>query len=141
MTIKEADILKSIPARIDSNKTLGMIKSDKIGPEYLHIIKTITAFNDHKISSWFDISEKTYRTLKLTRNNHIKARIQEQAIMVLSLIKHGMEVFGTAANFTSWLEKENFYFDKKAPIDFMNTLSGIKFIDDRLTGMEFGDNA
>ena len=57
------------------------------------------------------------------------------------LFKHGIEVFGTKENFTNWLEKENFFFDKKAPIEFTKTNIGIKFIDDRLTGIEYGDNA
>jgi uncharacterized protein (DUF2384 family) len=57
------------------------------------------------------------------------------------LINHGIEVFGTKENFTSWLQRENFFFDKKAPVEFMRTSEGIKFIDDRLTGIEFGDNA
>jgi uncharacterized protein (DUF2384 family) len=56
------------------------------------------------------------------------------------LFKHGIETFGTKKNFKSWLEKKNFFFDKKSPIEFMNTLDGIKFIDDRPTGIAYGDN-
>ena len=57
------------------------------------------------------------------------------------LIEHGTKVFGTKVNFYSWLERENFFFEKKCPIEFINTNKGIKFIDDRLTGIEYGDNA
>jgi hypothetical protein len=56
------------------------------------------------------------------------------------LIMHGIEVFGTKEKFAAWLEKENFFFDKKAPMQFTNTDAGIKFINDRLTGMQYGDN-
>jgi uncharacterized protein (DUF2384 family) len=42
--------------------------------------------------------------------------------------------------FERWLNQENFYFDNKRPVAFMNTITGIKFIDDRLTAMEHGDN-
>jgi len=117
-----------------------MIKGDKVGPQHLQAIKDLTPFNDEKISEWLDISVKTFRSYKKPKSV-IKARIMEHAIMTLSLIKHGIEVFGTKENFAKWLEKENFYFDKKAPIEFMDTHSGIKFIDDRLTGIEYGDNA
>jgi uncharacterized protein (DUF2384 family) len=58
----------------------------------------------------------------------------------VSLIQRGTEVFGTEEKFLIWLQKENFFFDKKAPIEFVNTDKGIKFIDDRLTGMQYGDN-
>jgi len=140
MTIAQANLLKKIPSRVDTNVTLGIIKTNKVGPQHLQAIKDLTSFNDEKISDWLDISVKTFRSYKKD-NSVIKSRIQEHAIMTLSLIKHGIEVFGTNEAFSRWLEKENFFFDKKAPITFMNTHSGIKFIDDRLTGMEYGDNA
>ena len=57
------------------------------------------------------------------------------------LLKHGIEVFGTEEDFKRWLNTINFFFDKKAPVEFLNADDGIKFIDDRLTGIEYGDNA
>ncbi|MEO6980176.1 MAG: MbcA/ParS/Xre antitoxin family protein [Mucilaginibacter sp.] len=56
------------------------------------------------------------------------------------LLKHGIEVLGTEEEFIKWLNAINFFFDKKAPIEFINTDKGVKFIDDRLTGIEYGDN-
>jgi len=140
MTVAQSNLLREIPSRVDSSRTLGIIESNKVGPEHLQAIKDLTQFNDEEISDWLDISAKTYRLYKKP-HSAIKARIKEHTVMALSLIKHGMEVFGNAEEFSKWLVKENFYFDKKAPIDFMNTGSGIKFIDDRLTALEYGDNA
>ena len=140
MTTVDANLLKTIPSRVDAGKTLGLIKTGNVGPQHLQAIKNITAFNDEKISDWLDISVKTYRLYKKP-HSIIKARIKEHAVMALSLIKHGIEVFGSSENFLDWLQKENFFFDKKAPIDFMDTNSGIKFIDDRLTALAYGDNA
>ena len=40
------------------------------------------------------------------------------------LLKHGIEVFGTEEGFTRRLSTINFFFDKKAPIEFMNTARG-----------------
>lgn len=132
--------MKNIPSRVDTNATLTMVKGNKIGAQHLQAIKDLTALNDEKISDWLDVSVKTYRSYKKP-DTIIKERIQEHTVLTLSLIKHGIEVFGTTDAFVMWLEKENFYFDKKAPIEFMDTYSGIKFIDDRLTGIEYGDNA
>ncbi|HVW13978.1 MAG TPA: MbcA/ParS/Xre antitoxin family protein [Mucilaginibacter sp.] len=139
MTLAQANLLKAIPSKVDSNMTLRMVSSGKIGPQHLQAIKDLTLFNDEKISDWLDISVKTFRSYKKPHST-IKDRIKEQAVMALSLIKHGIEVFGTRERFSEWLSKENFFFDKKAPIEYMNTNSGIKFIDDRLTAMEHGDN-
>jgi uncharacterized protein (DUF2384 family) len=140
MTMAQASLMKNIPSRVDTNATLTMVKGNKIGAQHLQAIKDLTALNDEKISDWLDVSVKTYRSYKKP-DTIIKERIKEHTVLTLSLIKHGIEVFGTTDAFVMWLEKENFYFDKKAPIDFMDTYSGIKFIDDRLTGMEYGDNA
>ena len=140
MTALETNLLKGIPSKIDTSVTLGLIKAGKVGPQHLQAIKDLTSFNDEKISDWLDISVKTFRSYKKP-HSIIKARIKEQAVMTLSLIKHGIEVFATKEKFSAWLEQENFFFDKKAPIEFMNTNSGIKFIDDRLTALEYGDNA
>ena len=58
-----------------------------------------------------------------------------------SLFKHGTDVFGTEENFVKWLKSENFFFDKKAPIEFLDTPERIEYVDNRLTGLEYGDNA
>jgi uncharacterized protein (DUF2384 family) len=58
-----------------------------------------------------------------------------------ALFKHGIEIFGTEENFVKWLKRENFFFDKKAPIEFLNTPERMEYIENRLTGLEYGDNA
>ena len=87
-----------------------------------------------------DLSEKTYRNHKTT-GKVTKPSLQEHLITLLSLFKHGREIFDSSEQFKQWLNKENFHFNNQAPIDFIYTISGIKFIDDRLTGIEYGDNA
>ncbi|RYE32593.1 MAG: DUF2384 domain-containing protein [Sphingobacteriaceae bacterium] len=136
----EEPMLSYIPAKIDYAATLGLIQNDKAGFQHFEAIKNLTSFTDEKIADWLDISVKTYRTYKKP-DAQIKASIKEHALVALSLIRHGMEVFGNAESFIQWLETENFYFDKQAPITFLHTNSGMQFIDDRLTGMEYGDNA
>jgi uncharacterized protein (DUF2384 family) len=58
-----------------------------------------------------------------------------------ALFKHGIEIFGTEENFVKWLNSKNFFFDKKPPVEFLNTPGGMEYIDNRLTGLEYGDNA
>ncbi|MBK9320080.1 MAG: DUF2384 domain-containing protein [Bacteroidetes bacterium] len=49
--------------------------------------------------------------------------------------------FGEKDLFIEWLNENNYYFDNKPPIYFIDTVAGIKFIDNQLTGMQYGDNA
>ncbi len=59
----------------------------------------------------------------------------------VDLFAHGKEVFGSSEDFLIWLQSKNFYFGNKRPIEWILTLKGIKFIDDQLTGMQYGDNS
>jgi uncharacterized protein (DUF2384 family) len=102
-------------------------------------MKTCTRFTDDILSDWLNISVKTFREYKKP-NSVFKENVKEQVLLLLSLIKHGIEVFGSVNEFDNWLNRDNFYFDNKSPMSFMNTVTGIKFIDDRLTAMEYGDN-
>ena len=54
-------------------------------------------------------------------------------------LKHGIEIFGSDKKLNLWLDKENFYLDKKKPKTFLKTNKGIQFLDDRLTNIEYGD--
>jgi uncharacterized protein (DUF2384 family) len=107
---------------------------------YFNSIKSFTQANDKYIAGWLGLSERTYGNYKRAKTLSLKPQTQVQVLMILSLIKHGQEVFGGLELFIEWLEKENFYFNKKRPMDYMSTSVGLKFIDNRLTAMEYGDN-
>jgi uncharacterized protein (DUF2384 family) len=135
--------LESIPSGIDSDAILRIVhKSDNPAENkiYFSILKMITDEDDKRISNWLDMTEKTYRTYR-NEDKAIKSSLLEHTLMIISLFKHGVEIFGSADQFKKWLFTGNFHFDSKPPIDFIDTISGIRFIDNRLTGIEYGDNA
>ena len=139
MTAKE--IYKDIPAQVDAYKTLELVKSGYKTSGFIIMLKSLTNENDQKISDWLSISIKTFRSYRNTPKKNTRYALSEHLIMLISLFKHGKDVFGTTDKFDEWLNKENFFFGKQAPKEFLNTISGIKFVDDRLTGMQYGDNA
>jgi uncharacterized protein (DUF2384 family) len=148
MTITEKT-LKEIPSKVESNETLRLVQhfnaisKPKRALEmmmYFNLLKKMSGAEDKEISKWLSLSEKTYRNHKAT-GLVTKASLQEHLVTLLSLFKHGIEIFGTSDQFKNWLIKDNYHFNKKSPITFIDTISGIQFIDDRLTGIEYGDNA
>jgi len=141
MKVTEKQKLEKIPSKIDNVEILQLVQSPTIVyRSYFNLLKSLTKEDDRSLADWMNISEKTFRTHK-TSSKPIKPQLWEHAIMILSLFKHGIEIFGNPDQFKAWLKTDNFFFNQKAPISFINTSSGIKFIDDRLTGIEFGDNA
>lgn len=132
--------IRNIPPKIENTEVHDLVNAAKKDPKKLFVtLKSVTNEDDKEIAVWLDINEKTFRNQKNT-NKPVKPILAEHIIMLISLFKHGIQIFGTAEQFKRWLDKANFHFDKKAPIHFINTISGIKFIDDRLTGIEYGDN-
>ncbi|MEG0984268.1 MbcA/ParS/Xre antitoxin family protein, partial [Algoriella sp.] len=90
-------------------------------------------------SKWLNITTRTYRNYK-TKDVSLKDNTKEQIVLLISLYKHGLDVFMTKEDFEHWLTTPNILLDNKAPMDFLDTVSGLKFIDNRLTAMEFGEN-
>lgn len=140
MKVAERKKFEIIPSKIDANEILRLVQSAKGGFSiYFSILKLITNCDDKEISEWLSISEKTFRSYKLS-SGKAKPILGERAVMLISLFKHGIEIFGSEQSFKKWLDTKNVFFDQEKPSSFMDTASGIKFIDDRLTGMEYGDN-
>ena len=132
---------KTLPEKVDTVGVLGFLYGgyNRESKSIMTALKEISSMSDDEISSILDISEKTFRTYKSTKKN-LSMRLTEHAIALYVLFKHGTEVFGSEDEFTKWLNKNNFHFDGNTPYSYLQVISGIKFIDDRLIAMEFGDN-
>ena len=131
--------MKSLPARLNDADILLFLQGEKVNWEHVRTLKEITRFNDDIISNWLNVSVKTFRLYKKPEQE-INVNIKEHVLLLLALMQHGKKVFGNTEAFEEWLTKENFFLNQKAPIDFLKTITGIRFLDDRLTAMEFGDN-
>ncbi len=131
--------MHGIPERISDSELLSILDSTNVNWEYVKFIKEFTNFKDELLSEWLNINVKTFRNYKKT-DVQLKENLQEQIVLLISLFKHGLEVFGEMEDFHRWLDTENFFLDREKPIKFLKTITGIRFIDNRLTAIEYGDN-
>ncbi len=131
--------IKEIPIGLSDTEVLQILRNEKIGSDHIQKVKELTNLPDQILSKWLEISVRTFRTYK-GPSLELKENIKEKVILLISLFKHGEDVFGNSDNFNKWLSTENFFLDGSKPINLINTISGIRFIDDRLTAMEYGDN-
>ena len=138
----EKNLLKEIPnSPLNEDKILRIIASNLLDKQSINFIKKWTKFNDQYISDLLKINIRTLRNYTMV-GAMLKTKLEkEHWIKILSLFKHGEEVFGDKDLFIEWLNRKNFYFDYKPPLYFIDTAAGIKFIDNQLTGMQYGDNA
>ncbi|MEW4923166.1 antitoxin Xre/MbcA/ParS toxin-binding domain-containing protein [Algibacter sp. 2305UL17-15] len=133
---------QNIPVRITDNELLNYIENNKISYDYIERFKKISHITDSIMSDILNLTERTVRNYRQSsEKKELSNTLREKLVLLISLYKHGAIVFGTTENFNTWLDTENFILDKKAPREFLKTVTGIRFIEDRLTGMEYGDNA
>ncbi|GAB4044584.1 antitoxin Xre/MbcA/ParS toxin-binding domain-containing protein [Spirosoma jeollabukense] len=132
-------LLRDVPEHINDSEILSFLYTREVNWQHVNAIKTLTEFNDTIISDWLNVSVKTFREYKKPPTT-FKENVKEQVLLLLALIKHGIAVFGSVKEFDQWLNRSNFYFDNKSPNAYLNTVTGLRFVDDRLTAMEYGDN-
>jgi uncharacterized protein (DUF2384 family) len=128
-----------VPAHLSDSEVLYWLQNRDVDLAFLNRLKEFSASTDDTIATWLNISVRTLRNYRKPENS-IKENIKEQALLLMSLFVHGNEVFGSPASFNEWLHTENFYFDGHSPSSLLNTVSGIRFVNERLHAMEYGDN-
>jgi uncharacterized protein (DUF2384 family) len=131
--------IAEIPEIGNFTKILFYLRNNNINWKYFNYLKEITTLSDEIISAWLNINSKTLRAYRKPESVS-KENIKEHLVLLISLYEHGIEVFETKENFDKWLLTNNYFLDNKPPKDFLDTVSGIKFIDDQLTAIEYGDN-
>lgn len=133
-------ILDEIPSIHDFSKFYFYLTESKMDYQFLGILNEMSGLSDIILSEWLNISAKTLRNYKNKTDLILKENTKEHIISLIALYKHGMEVFEDKDTFEQWLKAENLLMGNKAPLSFLDTISGIKWIDTRLTAMEFGEN-
>ena len=128
-----------IPGRLSNAEVISWLQSEDINWKYMLFFKQYSSLKDETISKWLNISVRTLRNYRKP-DNKLKDNVREQLLLLLSLFKHGNEIFGSSEDFNNWLNEENFYFDGNRPVSYLNTVTGIRFVENRLTAMEYGDN-
>ncbi len=115
------------------------LNNNDVDIHYLNYFKNLTGQNDNIVSNWLNINARTLKNY-LKSEVTLKDNTKEHIVHLIALYKHGIEIFGTKENFDNWLSLKNIFLDDKIPAEFLDTISGIKFIDSRLTAIEYGDN-
>lgn len=130
---------QNIPSQLNDNEVVSYVRQQDIGWKHILTLQQLTGFKDEIISEWLNISVRTLRTYK-NPGTTLKQNLKEQVVLLISLIKFGNDVFGSSRAFEEWLLTSNFFFDRQPPLTYLNTVSGIRFVNDRLIAMEHGDN-
>lgn len=125
----------------DSASIYLRVTDTKSSLNYLKLFDELIGLSDIIVSNWLNITTRTLRNYRKVKDVQLKDNTKEHIITIMALYKHGIDVFESKADFEKWLVTKNLLLDNKAPMEFLDTISGIKLIDNRLTAIEFGENA
>jgi len=115
-----------------------MVRRD-VDWRHVQAISLLTCTSDGLISDWLGINVKTLREYRKP-GIQLKAQLQEHLVLLVSTLKHGRSVLGSVQALDRWLSAPNFFLDGRSPASFLNTISGIRLVSDRLAALEHGDN-
>lgn len=137
---KQKEIVAEIPSVSDFSSIYFYTVSSGDDHAYMMILDRVVGLNDTVLADWLNITTRTLRNYKNNNELVLKDNLKEHIILIIALYKHGVEVFETNEKFEQWLATENLLLDHKKPVAFLDTISGIRFIDNRLTALEYGEN-
>lgn len=127
------------PNQLNDYSVLYYLQQHSFTPAHVQLLRATTQLKDYILAKLLHLTPKTFAKYS-EQSSTIKKDTQEHILMLTALFKHGGSVFESTDNFNKWLKTDNTYLDNQKPLTFLDTISGIRFIDDRLTALEHGDN-
>jgi len=131
--------IEAIPSQVQDYSMLYYLQEHTFTSAHVQLLRATSHLKDYVLAKILHLTPKTFARYAEEESN-IKKDTQEHILMLTAIYKHGTAVFESTENFNTWLTSENAFFDHKKPLSFLDTISGIRFVDDRLTALEYGDN-
>lgn len=131
--------IDEIPSQLQDYAMLYYLQQHTFTPAHVQLLRATSQLKDYVLAKILHLTPKTFAKYA-EASTTIKKDTQEHILMLTALYKHGVSVFESTENFNTWLKTANVFFDHQKPIDFLDTISGLRFVDDRLVAMEYGDN-
>ena len=129
-----------VPSFINPTWVLSFFKKDVFDKMKLKTLKLNYGLQQDKLAHLLDVTPKTLKKYE-DGESKMKRHTQEHGLMLLSLLEHGKKTFGSFELFNEWLLRKNQLLDFNAPLDYLGSISGVLFIENRLTNLAYGDNA
>lgn len=124
---------------MDDNTTLSLIELVRNGIKYslFQEFANTIPFSLSEWSTFLHISTRSMQRYQVEQRT-FDALQSEKIVEIAMLYKKGIEIFGNARRFNTWLEAENIALGNIKPKKLLDSSFGISMINDELTRIEHG---
>jgi putative toxin-antitoxin system antitoxin component (TIGR02293 family) len=99
------------------------------------IIK-LTGLTQIEFSNYINLTTRAIQ--RKDENEKLSKAISEKALLISNLYCKGSDVLGSIDNFKEWMDTANVALGNIKPKEYLDTYSGIEFLNDELGRMEHG---
>jgi putative toxin-antitoxin system antitoxin component (TIGR02293 family) len=99
------------------------------------IIK-LTGLTQIEFSNYINLTTRAIQ--RKDENEKLSITISEKALLISNLYCKGSDVLGSIDNFKEWMDTTNYALGNIKPKEYLDTYSGIEFLNDELGRMEHG---
>lgn len=124
---------------IDDINSMSLVKMVRNGVGFTAFDKFAdkSPFSNNEWSTYLHLSERTLQRYRIEKRTFDPLQ-SEKIIEIALFYNKGVEVFGSAEKFNSWLETDNLALGKIKPKMFLDNSFGINMLRDELTAIEYG---
>jgi putative toxin-antitoxin system antitoxin component (TIGR02293 family) len=128
---------------VDSYKNpylLVKMANEGIQASNLEDLFVLTKHNKHFFAEVLLISTKTIERY-IKENKAFNPSESEKLLKLQEMYQWGIDVFGNAEEFNSWIEKPAYGLNYMTPKELIKTINGIKLVEDELVRIAYGELA
>lgn len=124
---------------IEDINTMSLVKMvrDGIGFATFDKFANKSPFSNNEWSTYLHLSERTMQRYRIEKRTFDPLQ-SEKIIEIALFYNKGIEVFGSAEKFDTWLETDNLALGKIKPKMLLDNSFGINMLRDELTAIEYG---
>ena len=101
---------------------------------------SLSGFSQDEFQETFKTTVKIIQN-HVTRELTLDSALSEKLLKSFALFDKGIAIFGSAKNFHQWLNSPAYGLGSQLPFDLMDTITGIRLIEEELIRIEYGDLA
>ena len=124
---------------IEDINTMSLVKMvrDGVGFATFDKFANKSPFSNNEWSTYLHLSERTMQRYRIEKRTFDPLQ-SEKIIEIALFYNKGIEVFGSAEKFDTWLETDNLALGKIKPKMLLDNSFGINMLRDELTAIEYG---